>query len=163
LLLIITDEHLKVKLAEAAGNQMWIAGALVIFACCADISWDMADVPADDFGQEVNRLRFGDELIKYLNYYEDRKAVCTLFQNATPLIPAEHIFLTAAAYGLGGCFIGYLDVRKASGILNLPSNIVCLFLLPIGFSDETPNSPQKKPISEISFFNEFGRKLEILS
>ena len=107
---VITDEVLKVKLAKAAGNQMWIANAPVVFACCADISWNMADVPDDDFGLEVNKLRFGNDFIKYLNAYGDRRAVCTLFQNAAPLIPGEHIFLTAAEHGLSGCFVGYLDV-----------------------------------------------------
>lgn len=156
---VITDEDLKVKLAAAAGHQMWIATAPVVFACCADISWDMADVPEDDFGLAVNKLRFGNELINYLNAYEDRKAVCTLFQNAAPLIPAEHIFLTAAAHGLGGCFVGYPDVKEANTVLNLPSNLTCLFLLPVGYPDEASYMPKKKEISEISFCNRFDRRL----
>src|SRR5690554_609453 len=98
---VVTDSELKGKLAKAACNQMWIVSAPVIFACCADISWDMAKVSDEDFGLEVNKLRFGNDLINYLNAYKDRKAVCTLFQNAAPLIPSEHIFLTAASHGLG--------------------------------------------------------------
>lgn len=152
---IVTDRELKVKLAKAAGNQMWIASAPVIFACCADISWDMAESSDKDFGLEVNKLRFGDDLINYLSAYSDRKAICTLFQNAAPLIPAEHIFLTATSHGLGGCFVGYLDVEEASNILNLPSNMVCLFLLPVGYPAQVSQQKEKKPVQEISFYNQF--------
>ncbi len=152
---VVTDKDLKRELAEAAGNQMWIASAPLIFACCADISWDLASAPEDDFGLEVNKLRFGEKLIKYLNVYNDRKAVCTLFQNTAPLIPAEHIFLTATTHGLSGCFVGYLDVQKASQILKLPANLVCLFLLPIGYPAEECEHKGKKSIEEISFFNQY--------
>jgi len=35
---VVKDVKLKTQLAYAAGNQMWIASAPVVFACCADIS-----------------------------------------------------------------------------------------------------------------------------
>ena len=105
---VIKNPIIKLKLAEAAGNQMWIAAAPIVFACCADVSWDIAEQPEDDFGLSVNMLRFGEELIEYMRKYPDRKACMTLFANATPLIPAEHIFLTAVSHGLHACFIGYI-------------------------------------------------------
>ncbi len=106
---VIKNEKVKTALAEAAGRQMWIAEAPVVTACCADISWDIAEQPDDDFGVIVNKARFGSDFIKYLNDYPNRKACVTLFKNASPLIPTEHIFLTAVSHGLSACIIGYLD------------------------------------------------------
>lgn len=159
---VVTDAELKHKLAEAAGNQMWIASAPVVFACCADISWDIADQADDDFGLIVNQLRFGSDFIDFMKTYPNRKECMRLFENATPLIPAEHIFLTAVSHGLSACFIGYLDVEKASAILNLPENLSCLFLLPVGYADETPNPKRLKSISEISFYDQWGTQTQDL-
>ena len=152
---VVNDEATKLELARAAGNQMWIAQAPVIFACCAELDGLIADLPADDFGLVVNKLRFGDGFIDYLRAYPDKLAVQTLFDNSVPLIPAEHICLTAVAHGLSACFIGYLDVKRAGKILHLPPNRVCLFLLPVGYSDEIPRPIRRKAIEEISFRNTF--------
>jgi nitroreductase len=150
---IITDKIQKEKLAEAAGNQTWIKDAPVIIAGCSYVDWDIARQPEDDFGKIVNYLRFGKEFIKYLCKYPDRKACMTLFENATPLIPLEHMFLTAVSHGLGACFIGYLDVKKSNEILRLPNDITCLFLLPIGYPDEEPMEKDIKSIEELSCIN----------
>ncbi len=82
----------------------------------------------------------------------------TLFDNATPLIPAEHIFLIAVSHGLSACFIGYLDVKKATEILGLPKNLPCLFLLPVGYADEIPGPKTLKSISDISFYDRWEHK-----
>jgi nitroreductase len=150
---VISDKRQKEKLAEAAGNQTWIKDAPIIIAGCSDIGWDIAEQPEDDFGKIVNYLRFSKEFIGYLCKYPDRKACMTLFSNPTPLIPMEHMFLTAVSHGLSACFIGFLDVEKANKILNLPENITCLFLLPVGYPDETPKEKETKSIEEISFRN----------
>ncbi len=154
---VVRDPQLKCQLAEAAGNQMWIATAPVVFACCADVSWDIAQQPADDFGVIVNRLRFGDAFIDYLIAYPDRKACMTLFENATPLMPGEHIYLTAVSHGLSGCFIGHLDVKRAGEVLGLPDHLVCLFLLPIGYPDEAPREKALKSLNEITFYDRWDR------
>lgn len=155
---VIQDRELKEKLAEAAGNQMWIAKAPIIIACCADISDDIATKEEDDFGLQVNKLRFGNDFIEYLCKYPDRKACMTLFENSAPLIPAEHISLTAISHGLSACFIGYLDITRANKLLELPSNMSCLFLLPIGYADEIISSKKRKAIQDITFYNKWGRQ-----
>ena len=155
---VVRDQELKTQLAEAAGGQMWIASAPVVFALCADISWDLRDQPEDDFGLIVNRLRFGDEFVLYTNQYPDRKAINKLFANGGPCLPGEHIFLTAVEYGMSACFIGFLDTEKASQILNLPKHISCLFLLPVGFADEIPKQKKLKQIDEISFYDKWEKE-----
>jgi len=152
---IIRDKSLKGQLAEAAGKQMWIAEAPVIFACCADISWDIAKEPQDSLGVHINHLRFGKDFIDYLCEYPNRKQCMQFFENAMPLIPAEHIFLAATAHGLNGCLVGWLDVAKANEILNLPEQLSCLFLLPIGYADESPGQKKLKSIEDITFYDKW--------
>lgn len=153
---IIKDNALKTQLAQAAGNQMWIASAPVVFACCGDISWDIADQPEDDFGLIVNKLRFGVDFINFMKEYPDRRACMKLFNNGAPSIPMEHIFLTAAAHGMSACFVGYLDTDRASEILNLPKHLVCLFLLPVGYANEIPDDKKLKNIKDISFYDKWA-------
>lgn len=152
---IVEDEALKLALAKAAGGQMWIADAPLVIACCATLEEDLKDLPEDDFGLIVNQTRFGKPFLEYLNEYEDRRIVKALFANATPLIPAEHIFLTAVSHGLSACFVGYLDVLEASRVLHLPEDKVCLFLLPIGYAEGEPSAKQVKSTKEISFRNTY--------
>lgn len=152
---VIRDSGLKTRLAEAAGHQMWIADAPVVFACCGDIGCDIADRPDDDFGLIVNRLRFGADFINFMKGCTDRVACMTLFNNGTPAIPAEHMFLTAVSHGLSGCFIGYLDVEKATGILKLPKHLRCLFLLPVGYADQPPEHKTLKSLREMSFYDQW--------
>jgi len=153
---VVRDKALKTQLAEAAGNQLWIATAPVVFACCGDISWDIADQPDDDFGLVVNHLRFGVDFVNYMKACPDKKSCRKLFHNGAPVIPAEHIFLTAVSHGLSACFIGYLDVDKATEILQLPKHLSCLFLLPVGYADEPPSNKELKEVSDISFFDRWG-------
>lgn len=153
---VVDDPELKTALAQAAGGQMWIAEAPVIMACCARLEADLRDLPEEDFGLAVNRTRFGRPFLDYLNRYPDRKSVGTLFANAAPLIPAEHMFLTAVSHGLAACFVGYLDVAEASRILSLPDDMVCLFLLPVGYPDEAPKEKSRRSLQEISFRNTYG-------
>ncbi len=153
---IVDDEATKLALAKAAGSQMWIADAPVVIACCAYLGEDLKTLPEDDFGRMVDELRFSRPFIEYMNQYEDRKAAQTLFANGVPLIPAEHMVLAAVSHGLDACFIGYLDVREAGKILNLPDNAVCLFLLPVGYAKDAPGEKSLKSIEEITFRNRFS-------
>ena len=153
---VIKDKEIKEKLAKAAGEQMWIASAPVVFACCADISNDIAEQPEDDFGLIVNRLRFGNDFIKYLCEYPDRRACMTFLENGTPLIPCEHIFLTAVSHKLSACYIGYLDIAEADIILNLPKHLTCLFLMPVGYADELPCEKHTKAVNEIAFYDQWS-------
>lgn len=150
---ILEEKELKEQVARAAGNQDWIASAPVVFACCADLRWDIADQPEDDFGLIVNKLRFNNDFLDYLCRYPSKKARTTLFENATPLIPMEHIFLTAVSHGLYACFIGYLDIPKINEILRLPDHLTVLYLLPVGYPDETPKDKKRKDLSELVFHN----------
>ncbi len=149
---IVKDEKRKYDLAKVAGKQMWIAKAPVVIACCADISWDIADQPEDDFGLIVNNLRFGKDFVKYLSAYEDRARANTFVHNGAPLISCAYMSLVAVEHGLRSCIVGYLDTEKASKILELPDNKVCLFLMAIGYPVAGPGVKSLKCLDEISFY-----------
>jgi|SRR6056297_184673 len=154
---IIKNNLTKERLAKAAGNQEWIASAPVVIACCAKLGEDLRDVPSDDFGLLVNQTRFGEDFINYLNNYPDRKTVNTFWNNAAPLIPGEHIFLAAVNRGLSACWVGYLDIKKAGEILSLPEDVVCLFLMPIGYPNESPKDIVRKSKNEILFYEKWNK------
>lgn len=156
---IIKDEETKTKLAKAAGNQDWIATAPVIIACCAKLECDLSQIPEDDFGLVVNKTRFGEDFITYMNNYPDRKMANIFWNNAVPLIPGEHIFLAAINHGLNACWVGYLDIRKVSEILKLPEDIVCLFFMPIGYAKEQPKNISRKIFDEIVFYEKWDKDL----
>lgn len=150
---VVTDEYQKTELAKAAGGQMWIAEAPVVIALCAKTEYNTADLPEDDFSLVVNRLRFGRELLEYLAKCEDKRGLGLLWANGSPLIPGTHMTLVAKHHGLDTCWIGYLDVARAGEILNLPHNMACLFLLPIGYTAKEPKKKSsRKSIEEVVFY-----------
>ncbi len=155
---VIRDAKQRQKLAEAAGNQQWIAEAPVLIACCAILGEDMAMLPEENFGLIVNKTRFGEAFIHYMNSCPDRKMANTFWNNGVPTLAAEHIFLAAVNRGLSACWVGYLDIREASELLGLPEDQVCLFLMPIGYSDEEPEEIRRKSIDEIVFFEKWSEK-----
>ncbi len=158
---LVDDPVTKTALVTAAGEQMWIAEAPVVIACCARLEADLRNLPEEDFGLMVNRTRFGGPFLDYLNGYVDRKSVRTLFANAAPLIPAEHMFLTAVSHGLAACFVGFVDIAEASRILRLPEDVVCLFLLPVGYPAGAPKEITRRPVREITFRNTYSSPVEL--
>ena len=152
---VITDRMVIRQLSRAAGNQEWIATAPLVIALCAELGEEFSSMPEDDFGLIVNKERFTPEFIKYLQRYPDQRVVSLLFANAVPMIPGEHVFLTAVNHGLSACSVGNLDTKKASEILNLPDEYSCFYLMPVGYEAEEPRPVARKSISEITFLNSF--------
>jgi nitroreductase len=155
---VVTDKDIIRRLAHAAGEQMWIAQAPLVIALCGDVSWNLAKLTEDDFSLGVNRERFTPEFIEYLRKYPDQRAVSLLFNNSAPLLPGEHIFLTAVNFGLSACWVGHLDIKEASKILHLPEQYACLFLMPVGYEKEEPARIKRKGITEVAFQNYYEEK-----
>ncbi|MGM0640955.1 MAG: nitroreductase family protein [Thermotogota bacterium] len=152
---VIKDKKIIEELSEAAGNQDWIKTAPVVIACCAYTGFDLSNVEKDSFALEVNVTRFGENFVNYMNNYDDREMMNIFWENGSPLIPGEHIFLAATEKGLNACWIGYMDILKVGKILNLPKDINCLFLMPIGYATEKPDDKDIKPLKEIVFYDKW--------
>ncbi|MFX0114878.1 MAG: nitroreductase family protein, partial [Candidatus Hodarchaeota archaeon] len=69
----------------------------------------------------------------------------------------QNILLTAVDMGLGTVWIGAFDENKASEILNLPSNVRPLAIIPIGMPSEEPAAPPKRNIDDFTHFEKFGQ------
>lgn len=152
---VVTDKSQREKLAHAAGEQMWILSAPCIITICTKIDWNISTLPEDDFGLEVNKVRFSPDFIKYLQNYSNQKVVSTLFFNGASAIPGEQMFLAATYHGLGACWVGFLDIEKVNRILGLPDDIICLNLIPIGYPNEKPLEIERKDAKEIVFYDKW--------
>jgi len=156
---VVRDEATKKALAAASGGQDWIATAPVVLALCSRLAPDAAERPADDFFITVNTDRFGADLLEYLNAYQDRRAMRIFSDNAFPIIPGAQISLAVVSHGLASCWIGHLNTARAGEILGLPEDVVCLFLMPIGYPDEIPSEKAVRPVDECVFLDRWSPEL----
>ncbi|MCX5752702.1 MAG: nitroreductase family protein [Candidatus Krumholzibacteria bacterium] len=67
-------------------------------------------------------------------------------------IAGEHFILRAAELGLGTCWIGWFDKKKAKRILDIPSDWDVPALITVGFPAEEPKSKDRPLASEICTF-----------
>jgi nitroreductase len=69
-------------------------------------------------------------------------------------IAGEHIVLQAEELGLGTCWIGWFNIRKARKILNIPKKYKIISLISLGYFDKRPPKEKKrKSLEEIVRFN----------
>ncbi|MEW6523030.1 MAG: GNAT family N-acetyltransferase [Bacillota bacterium] len=149
---VVTDCDRRQALAEAAGGQTWIAGAPAIIACCARLILPGEEKP---FSRQVNELRWGAEAVAWMRNCPEPHQMALVLQNPVPLIPGAHIQLAAASYGVGSCWVGYLDIARCSQILGLPPDYRCYFLIALGYPDEEERQ-DRLPLGDITFGEEWG-------
>jgi nitroreductase len=76
-------------------------------------------------------------------------------------IAGEHLVLQAEELGLGTCWIGWFNTRKARKALNIPREYKIVSLLSLGYYEQKPTRIKKrKKLDEIVWFNEIGRKMD---
>lgn len=69
-------------------------------------------------------------------------------------IAGEHIVLQAEELGLGTCWIGWFNIKKARKILNIPKKYKIVSLISLGYFDKSPQKEKKrKSLEEIVRFN----------
>lgn len=71
-------------------------------------------------------------------------------------IAIDHLTLSATDNGLATCWVCKFDAMKCAAILELPSNISPIALIPLGYPADTCNpdrhSDKRKPLKEIVFW-----------
>lgn len=71
-----------------------------------------------------------------------------------------YLLLALHALGLGAVWIQALrNTEELREVLKAPSNSVPLAILAVGYPDESPEPKPRKPLEEIVYLNEYGRKL----
>lgn len=102
---VVRDAGARQGLAAAAYGQDFVAQAPLVVVVCADA--------------EQSAARYGDR---------GRELYCLQDTAAA----TEHILLGAVALGLGGCWVGAFDERRAAQVLDLPARHRPVAILPIG-------------------------------
>lgn len=69
----------------------------------------------------------------------------------------ENMVLAAQALGLATVHVASLDAKKAAAILDVPQGFCVVEMTPLGYPDQVRNPRPRKALSEIIFYEKFGR------
>jgi|TARA_B100001971_G_C18167463_1_gene525078 SagB-type dehydrogenase family enzyme len=132
--IVVKDEAIRKKMADAAHNQTWMEIAPVHIIICSDPS---------------KSKRFYGARGERLYSIQDCAAV------------AENMLLVAHSLGLGACWVGSFDEDKIRKVQNLPETIQVHSIITIGYADETPQMPPKYRIEHVVFLDRWGGRKHI--
>jgi len=71
----------------------------------------------------------------------------------------ENILLAAHDLGVGACPIGSFHSAGVAFLLNLPRNIKPVLMLAMGYPEQKPSPPSRRPISEFCYLEDWGQPL----
>ena len=71
-------------------------------------------------------------------------------------ISMDHLILAATELGLGTCWVGWFDEKKARKALEVPKNLKIVAMTPIGYPDESPKPKVRKTLEEIASKDQYG-------
>jgi len=119
---VVRKGEVRQALAYRAAGQGFIAQAPVVIVVCAD--------------GERSAARYGER---------GRRLYC--LQDTAAAI--AYLLLAATALGLGACWIGAFDEGEAAEILDLPSQLRPVAMIPIGFPEELPSPRPRRGLDEV--------------
>ncbi len=64
-------------------------------------------------------------------------------------ISSQTLCLAAKEHGLGTVILGLFDIDTIKEILNIPEDRELIALIPLGYPDEEPNAPKRKPVDDL--------------
>jgi hypothetical protein len=123
--IIVDDIKIRKELSMAALNQQFIVEAPVNIVMCANL----------------NRI----------SSYGKRGMELYCIQDCAAAV--EHILLVAVDKGLGACWVGAFNEKEVSKILNLPSHIRPVAIIPIGYPKEKPTLTSRIDIKKLIHYN----------
>jgi nitroreductase len=109
------------RLSEAA-KQAWMVSASVVIVVCTDAA--------------KTQPRYGERGTSLYMYQDTAAAI-------------QNILLTAVHNGFGGTWMGAFDEAAVSAILNLPSGIRPVAMIPIGHPSQDPTPRPRRPVAEV--------------
>jgi nitroreductase len=129
--IIVRDTKIKRELSTAALDQTFIEEAPVVIVVCA------------------NQMRSG-------RGYGSRGVNLYCLQDTAAA--TQNMLLAAHAIGLAACWIGAFQEEEARKVLNIPSGIRPVAIVPLGHPAEKPMERSKRPLNEIVHHETCGRK-----
>lgn len=150
---IVKDQETKLELAKAAHNQKFIGEAPVVWVCVADIKgylnrWDST---LQDLGK-IGAVE--DRVVKLIVDHHGKMRTMSLEELGSYIafnmaIAGEHIVLRALDFGLGTCWIRFMDVERIKDLFGWDDNIFVAALLPMGYPNESPAPRRRIEINDI--------------
>jgi len=123
--IIVKDKDIRYALSEAALGQHFVAEAPANIVVCANL--------------------------KRISPYGSRGRNLYCIQDTAAA--TDHILLLALEYGLSTCWVGAFSESEVSEILDLPSYIRPVAIVPIGYPRSIPKSPPRRDIKEMIHFD----------
>lgn len=120
---IVTDQHRKRCLSDAALQQNFVAEAPACIVVCAE--------PA-----------------RSERTYGERGRVFYCLQDTAAA--TQNILLASTALGLGSCWVGAFDADKVRACLHIPDRYVPIALVPVGYPLGEPHKTQRRPPAEVA-------------
>lgn len=118
---IVRDDRLRRSLAKAALDQAFVSEAPIDIVVCA------------------NLRRISPYGARGINLYCIQDSAASI----------EHILLLALEYGLSTCWVGAFDERRVSEILDLPSYVRPVAIIPIGYPRHIPKPTPRIEIDKL--------------
>lgn len=69
----------------------------------------------------------------------------------------QNLVLAAHSLGLSTVYVGRADAKKAAKILEIPEGYCFVAMTPLGYPDQVRNPRPRKELTEIIFYDKFGR------
>jgi len=150
---VVKDSGTKLKLAESAFGQSFIAKAPIVFVCCVEIAGYYTNPTSRvrELGRTGTIEQGTAKMI--LDGYEKTKptnvehiAARVAFNVA---IAGEHMVLRALDFGLGSCWIRMFDEQMIKDIFGWDNSLHVAALLLMGYPDEVPPARRRLSIERI--------------
>jgi len=120
---IVKNQDTKNQLSDAAGGQIFLLKAPVVFIVCG--------VPEESAKR-----------------YKERGRTLYVLQDTAAL--TLNILHAAHMLGYGACWVGAFNEEEVSKILQIPSNMRPIAMIPVGkIEGEAPNQRSRKNLSEV--------------
>lgn len=127
---LVEDEDMRNKIAEASPDNEFMADAGHIIVACSDI--DQARRLYDEKGE----------------HYAAQQAGAAI----------ENMLLTAESFGLAACWTSSFDEVVIKRLLQIPGDHRVEAIIPVGYEMSKPEKKRKPAFKEVVFYNKFGTK-----
>lgn len=130
--ILVTDMGIRLQIANACLQQLWVSHAPALIAVCA----------------EVEKLK---------RFYEERGEKLYSVQSCAAAI--QNMLLAAHSLGLGACWVGAFDEFRVSQILGIPGGVQLQAVIPIGYAARVPKEPMEYKLETVAFLEKWGARI----
>ena len=130
----------------------FIINAAAVFVCCADLKAmttrerRIGELMEAGVFRDID-MDLSDSLTYDSNVMDVNAVKANLLMNVA--IAVEHIVLKAVDLGMGSCWIGLFDRDMVRNVLALDESIYPVVLLPVGYTNQSPNERPRLPLNQL--------------